>query len=155
MAERTGVVLGLVLVAAFLAGCGGDGSTLGADGTPLNGSPDNGGNGNGEAVTLAQLSTDIFTPRCATTGCHSGAGASGSMSLAADRIEVEAIDVSSVQQPDLKRIDPGDPEGSYLLRKVRGDAGISFSQMPPSGGTLTAAQIEQIRAWIEDGAPTD
>ena len=74
------------------------------------------------------------------------------MSLEADFVAGELIGVASNQVPDLKRVDPGNPDGSYLLMKVRGTEGIANSQMP-LGGTLTDAQIEMIREWIAGGAP--
>lgn len=149
-----------ILIAGLgFMGCSGDGSTLGPDGTPATTSAE-GGNTNPPpdtsgtappAITLAQLSQEIFTPRCARSGCHSGASPAAGMSLAVDRIAGQIINVSS--STGMKRIDPGNPEGSYLLKKLRGDADINGSQMPLTGGLLTAEQIEKIRAWIEAGAP--
>lgn len=47
---------------------------------------------------------------------------------------------------------PGDPEGSYLLAKVRGDADITGSQMPPTADKLTATDLALIVGWIVAGA---
>lgn len=132
-------------------GCSGDGTTLGPDGVPPTGEapPDT---TSSPAPTLAQLSREIFTPNCAFSGCHSGAGAAAGMSLAADRIAGQLIGVVSPTS-GMKRVDPGNPEGSYLLKKLRGDAGISGAQMPLGDAPLSAAQLELIRAWIAAGAP--
>ncbi len=143
-----------------LFSCGGDGSSLGPDATPAtdngdngDGMTDNGDNGdNTPAITLAMLSTEIFTPRCAFSGCHGGGSPAEDMSLAADVIAANIIDVNSNQQSDLKRVDPGNPDGSYLLKKVIGDD-IVGSQMPLSGGALSQEEIDRISAWIQDGAP--
>ncbi len=138
----------LVVGLGFM-GCSGDGSTLGPDGTPADNAPPD---TTSPAITLSQLSAEIFTLRCALSGCHSGALPAGGMSLAADRIAGEIINVNS-PAGGMKRIDPGNPDGSYLLRKVRGDSGIRGSQMPLSGSPLNAEEIEKIRAWIAAGAP--
>ena len=161
----------LVLLTAVLtwAGCSGDGSTLGPDGTPLddsvvNGDGDNGDNGdngdgdNGDdvpAVTLAQLSSEIFTPRCALSGCHSGGIPTGGMSLTADRIATEIINVASSGKSGEIRVVPGESANSYILKKLRGESGISGSQMPLVGSPLTSAQLDLIAQWIDAGAKTE
>ena len=87
------------------------------------------------------------------TGGHGGAFVSANMSLEADRIAGEIIGAAS-SGSDLNRIEPGDPEASFLLKKVRGDSDVS-SQMPLNRTPLTAEQIELIRAWIAAGAPVE
>jgi len=140
-------------------GCGGDGSTLGPDGRPLveDGPSDSDPVGNGDstavAVTLSQLSAEIFTPNCAFSGCH-GSVPSENMSLLPDDIAASIIDVQSNQRPSLKRIDPNNPDESYLLQKVSGTG--AKAQMPPLGGTpLSAAQIQLIVDWVNAGAPPE
>lgn len=136
---------------SLLVGCSGDGSSLGPNGTPdtdAGEEPDTEGAG----VTLAQLSNDIFTPNCATSGCHGGASRSGGLSLNADVIANEIIGVSSRGKSDVKLIEPNDPTNSYLLRKIEG-TDIVGGQMPLGGGRLADEQIAAIRAWIEAGAP--
>jgi hypothetical protein len=158
--------LAVLCVAATLAGCSGDGSSLGPDGRPLAADNDANGDENGDAngeengdggaakVTLAVLSMEIFTPNCTFSGCHGGGSfLSANMSLEADRIADEIIGVAS-SGSNLNRIEPGNPEASYLLKKVRGDSDAS-SQMPLNRTPLSAAQIEMIRAWIEAGAPIE
>ena len=150
-----------LFIATALVACSGDGTSLGPDGRPLdadggaNGDA-NGGDGapNGTAITLTQLSMEIFTPNCTFSGCHGGGSfVAANLSLEADRIASEIIGVASGQS-DLKRIEPGDPEASYLLKKVRGDSDVN-TQMPLNRTPLSAAQIEMIRAWIAAGAPVE
>ncbi len=141
----------------ILSGCSGEGSTLSPGAAPDDGAPDRGGSGNSNGdggtpkITLALLSAEIFTPRCATSGCHSGSNPARGLSLEVDRIASEIINVDS-KGSDLKHIDPGNPEGSYLFLKVRGDDGIAGSRMPPPS-PLSEEEIEKIRAWIAAGAP--
>ena len=48
---------------------------------------------------------------------------------------------------------PGDPENSYLIHKLRGDADIVGLRMPRNGPPfLTDDQINQVKKWIQDGA---
>ena len=132
------------------SGCSGDGSSLGLDGTPPDENSDD--PQPTETVTLSQLSAEIFTPRCATIGCHAGGAPAGNQSLEADKIASEIIGVPSDGKPDETRIVPGDPDNSYLLKKLRGVDGIFGAQMPLSGGSLTEDEISRIAQWVEDGA---
>jgi hypothetical protein len=50
---------------------------------------------------------------------------------------------------------PGDPQNSYLIRKLEG-RDINGERMPRGTGPfLTEGQIIVIRKWIEDGAPNN
>jgi hypothetical protein len=53
--------------------------------------------------------------------------------------------------PDLFRIEPGDPDNSYLVRKVEG-IGIVASRMPLNDDPLTEGKIDLLRQWVSDGA---
>ena len=146
-----------LLLLSVYAGCAGDGSTLGPDGTPAGDEVVDGMDG-GEVefpptdITLAQISEQIFSQSCAS--CHGGGAPAANMSLEAESVAAEIIGVTSTQLADLKRVDPGNPEGSYLLKKLRGDSDIVKDQMP-SGGVLPDEQIEMIREWIAGGAPIE
>ena len=50
---------------------------------------------------------------------------------------------------------PGNPNGSYILLKLRGDPGITGERMPLGGPYLSADQIAGIAAWIQAGAPNN
>jgi hypothetical protein len=49
----------------------------------------------------------------------------------------------------------GNPDNSYLVRKLEGTAGITGSRMPLGGPPLDAALIANVRAWITAGAPNN
>jgi len=49
---------------------------------------------------------------------------------------------------------PSDPDNSYLYMKISGDPRIVGERMP-FGGTISAAEIEAVRAWIVAGARND
>ena len=159
MVSGKGFLLAGLVVAMFAFGCGGDGSALGPDGAPVadndgdgedNGNGDD--NGGGEpAVTLAQLTADIFTPNCAN--CHAGGSPSGGLNLSAAVIAANTIDVDSVRDPNIKRVVPGDPDASLLYLKVSGSS--AGGQMPLGGAALSADEIAMIRDWIAAGAPAE
>ena len=100
------------------------------------------------AVTLTQLQSEVFSPRCA--GCHPPNG--GGLDLRSGQTWASAVNVNSSEQPSLKRIAPGDPDNSYLYRKLVGGPSISGSRMPQGGPFLSQADLDKLRQWIADGA---
>ncbi len=101
-------------------------------------------------VTLTQLQQEIFTNAC--SGCHPP---NQGMDLRPGHTFASTVNVSSSEQPALKRIAPGDPDNSYLIRKLVGGPNISQSRMPQGGPFLTPDQIQRIRDWILAGAHND
>ncbi|MCH7666888.1 MAG: hypothetical protein IH936_13290 [Acidobacteria bacterium] len=114
-------------------------------------SDDNGGDGP-EAVTLTQLQTSLFTPTCAVAGCHSAATARAGLVLEAGRSFGETVNVASSQLPEFDIIEPGDPERSYMVKKLRGDDDINGERMPEGGPFLSDEVIAQVFSWINAGA---
>jgi uncharacterized protein (TIGR03118 family) len=104
-------------------------------------------------VTLAQLQTNIFTPRCSS--CHTGNGASlpGSMNLtSASATFASLVNFTSVQNPALKRVLPNDPANSYIIHKLEGTNLNGTSRMPLGGPFLDQPTIDTVRTWISEGA---
>jgi hypothetical protein len=107
----------------------------------------------GVQPTLQSIQAHVFTPICST--CHTGVGAvlPGVMDLtSANASYANLVDVASLQVPALDRVAPGDPDNSYLIRKLEGAAGIVGTRMPQGGPFLDQATVDMIRQWISDGA---
>lgn len=101
--------------------------------------------------TISQIQAIVFTPRCAS--CHDGNGSvlPGVMDLSSETASRAAlVNVASIQDPGIDRVEPTLPDNSYLVHKIEGSA-MSGQRMPP-GGTLSQAEIGAIRQWIADGA---
>ena len=120
----------------------------------------NGLNQAGQPLTAADLNASddlfsrvqtIFTTNCIR--CHAGPSAPQGMSLAAGQSYDQIVSVASTEQPDLLRINPGNPDDSYLVRKIRGTPGISGAQMPLGGPFLSEEQINTVVEWVAAGAP--
>lgn len=104
------------------------------------------------APTLTELQAEIFTPSCAKSGCHAGAAPAQGMDLSEGATFASTVDMPSAEVPSLDRIEPGDPDQSYLVRKVEGTASVG-GRMPLDGPPfLSAEQIQRIRDWISAGA---
>ncbi|MDA1063277.1 MAG: Ig-like domain-containing protein [Proteobacteria bacterium] len=106
----------------------------------------------GFAPTFSAIQANVFTPSCATAGCHAGANPPASLNLDATNSYAMLVGVASSQNAGVLRVNPGMPNNSYLIQKLEGTG--SDGRMPPSGA-LPAASITTIRQWITDGAMDD
>ena len=141
-------LLPVLLVTSFVAACSaGSGEGLSVSGRPL----DEGGD-IPLAATLESIQVNVFDASC--TVCHSGAAAPLGLRLDAGNSFTNLVGVPSAQVGSLLRVDPGDPDNSYLVRKLEGTA--SEGQLMPLGGPpIPQATIDFVRQWISDGAPPD
>jgi hypothetical protein len=105
--------------------------------------------------TFSRIQAEIFTPNCDKAGCHDAASASGGQVLAAGRSYDQIVNVPSTES-NLDRIEPGDPERSYMVKKLRGDPDITGERMPlDQPGGLPQEQIDGLIAWVRAGAPNN
>ncbi|TLY79367.1 MAG: hypothetical protein E6K49_03935 [Gammaproteobacteria bacterium] len=135
------------LAAAAVAGCtAGSGAGLDSNGQPV-------GSGGTPPLTadFTSIQANVFTPIC--TRCHIGAGAPQGLQLDAAHSYSLLVGVPSAEQPSLLRVKAGDPDNSYIIRKLEGGPGIVGVQMPADGPPyLPQATINVIRSWITNGA---
>ena len=88
----------------------------------------------------------LFNQSCG--GCHTQGGRSGGLAL--DDFPATTIDVLSSTALDY--IEPGDPDGSYILHKLLGtqfDVGGGGSRMPQGGPFWSDTNIARLIAYIE------
>ena len=112
------------LLAVAATGCAGNGNGLDANGNPI--TPGGGGT-TPLTADFQSIQDNVFTPIC--TKCHIGAGAPEGLQLDADHSYALLVGVASAEQPAVLRVAPGDPDSSYIIRKLQNTGGIS-------GGTL-------------------
>jgi mono/diheme cytochrome c family protein len=127
-----------------VASCAGDGTGLDEFGNPLGISLVE------LSPTLASIQANIFTPVCIQ--CHTGASAPLGLVLTEGVAWSNLVNVTSVQDPTMNRVNPGSAESSYLVWKVEGRPGIGGSQMPRGLAPLSAEEISAIRSWVDGGA---
>ena len=129
----------------FLASCGsGSGGAGGGGG--------GGAGGSTLQATFESIQDNVFTPIC--VACHAGAIAPLGLRLDSANSYALIVGVASAQNPSLLRVEPGNPNDSYLIRKLEGTAGAG-GRMPLNGVPLPQADINVIRQWIADGALRD
>ena len=122
-----------------LCACGGDVGT----------NPDGVSTNPGAATTFATFASiqqTVFTPTCPVSGCHNG---SERPNLSNGVAYGSIVNVQSTRGIDY--IDPGDPDGSYLYRKITG-VNITGARMPRNRSALSSAVTDSINVWIENGA---
>ncbi len=99
----------------------------------------------------------IFNQSCVGAFCHDVQGRSGNVVLVEGQSYTELVGV----QPDnrnartagLLRVDPGNPDNSFLVVKLEGPPPPMGSRMPFGQPPLSASEIQVIRDWITAGAP--
>ena len=103
--------------------------------------------------TLESIQANIFNTSCAISGCHAGANAAMRLDLSEGAARANLVGVESREVPDLLRVDPGNPDDSYLVIKIEGtDPRLTGSRMPLNGQPLSADKIAVVREWIAGGA---
>jgi hypothetical protein len=111
--------------------------------------------------TFTSIKNEIFSTtdlggRTACVTCHTNQGRNptAQLNLFSDPYTA-LVNVPSRQRQGAVLVIPGDPESSYLVRKLEG-RDINNVRMPQNGPPyLTSNQILIIRRWIEIGAPNN
>ncbi len=131
-------------MACVLAACAGDGDGLDENGRPA-------GEDSGTLQpTFQSIQALVLTPVC--TGCHAGAAAPLGLRLDEGASYALLVNAPSVEVPALMRVQPGNPDASYLIQKLEGTAAVG-ARMPLNAPPLPQSTIDVIRQWIVDGAP--
>ncbi|MEO8348833.1 MAG: hypothetical protein ABI610_07975 [Acidobacteriota bacterium] len=109
-----------------------------------------------ELATFTRVQREVFTPKCALSGCHLGPASAAREGLVLT--ESASFDgivmVRSNQNTSLFRVAPFDPANSYLVRKITPGSFIVGDKMPQTG-ELTEAERRLVTDWVARGAPRD
>ena len=110
--------------------------------------------------TFTSIQQEIFSSgdssgRPACTQCHNPTLNRGGLDLSPAVSYNNLVNVASRLKPSATRVLPNNPDASYLIQKLEGQAGIVGVRMPLGGPYLADGQIVVIRRWIEIGAPNN
>jgi hypothetical protein len=118
-----------------------------------------------EPVSFSADVQPIFTTRC--VACHDATTPPASLDLTAGVAYANTVNVPAVRDtvaPILDRIEPEDPEASFLIHKIQGTQTAvggegAGARMPfncpvvdPPRPCLTPEEIQLIRQWVVEGA---
>jgi hypothetical protein len=123
------------VMAAVLVACGDDG-----DSNPQN------------RANLSTIQNEIFTPKCATAGCHNGPVPTR-LDLRSGQSRAQLVDVAATDPKvaGAKRVTPGNRSTSVLFQAIT--TGPTTSGRMPSGQqALSQSDIDAIGEWIDAGA---
>ena len=137
------------LLAACLApsGCG--------DEKPFVTEPGGGGEPS-PLATFTRVQDEVFTPKCALSGCHLGPAslAQEGLVLTPGVAYDSIVMVRANQNSTMFRVTPGDAMNSYLWRKITPGQSIVGERMPQTG-SISEAERQLVTDWILRGAPRD
>jgi hypothetical protein len=137
---------GLAILLFYIWGCSGDGRGLDPNGDLLGPClPD----------TTISFSCDIQPIFDRSCSCHLGAGAPHGLDLSGGKSYGNLVNVPSAELSSLDRVEPVEPDTSYLAWKIEGDPRILGGRMPLGGPYLDNQTIALIRKWILQGAPNN
>jgi hypothetical protein len=109
----------------------------------------------GDAVRFGADVEPILVDTCARAGCHVGVNPAGMLDLRNRMGYGGLVGVESVQCLDGRlRVEPGNPDGSYVIDKLLG-VDLCAGTAMPKAGALSPAQIQIIRDWVAAGALDD
>ena len=118
--------------------------------------------GDGPPLSTATSAYDviqqqIFNQHCLSAGCHNATAQAGNLNLTAGVSYGDLVNVT----PDnavaaangLLRVEPFNPDNSFIIVKLTGPAPGEGTRMPQGMAPLSPSDIAMIRDWIADGAP--
>lgn len=107
--------------------------------------------------TFTVIQKRIFGPKgCRVASCHGEFKAGGlDLRLGAAHASLVGQPATAAGAAGAKRVVPGDPDASFLWRKLSGALGPGEGSPMPAAGAppLDALELELVRAWIEGEAP--
>jgi len=106
------------------------------------------------APKLSEIETQIFKPKCATAGCHTGNQPAQGLSLDSPSY-AHMVGVDSTLVTTKKLVVAGSSSTSFLYEKISSAMPSSGVQMPNTGVVLSASEQAMIQQWIDAGAQND
>lgn len=107
-------------------------------------------------VSFAETIEPLLHTSCAHDSCHTNDAPAVELILASGYSYWFLVNVRSTEVDAMKRVEPGDPEASYLVHKLRGthiEAGGNGERMPFGVEPLTEQEMATIVTWILDCSP--
>ncbi len=104
-----------------------------------------------EPLALCQLDIDVpalFRSKCGSSTCHEGDEPAAELDLVAPGVFERLENVPATQCEGRVRIDPLEPNSSFLVEKLRGTQPVSCGERMPFVSFLTGAEIACVQRWV-------
>ena len=139
--DKTKFILLLLipLALALFSGCSSDNPTE-PDPTPNTTAP---------LSKLSDIQAKVFSQSCASSGCHGNTNNQASLLLTDGSSYANLVSIQSVLYPQFTRVQPGNSTNSLLIKILKGEVS---PRMPLNRTPLSAAVIDSIAKWIDNGA---
>jgi hypothetical protein len=108
--------------------------------TPTNSAP---------TAKLSDIQAKVFTQSCALSSCHGSTNTQAGLLLTEGNAFAELVNVQGENFPAFKRVVSDSSSNSLLIKILRGDVS---PRMPLNRDPLSAAVIDSIAKWIDNGA---
>ncbi len=108
--------------------------------------------------TYHEIQDNIFDKSCANSACHASPSNSANLNLTYGQSYHDLVNKiprnGAAAAMGMKLIDPGNPDNSFLLKKLMEPEAPEFGRRMPFGmGPVHKGKIDAIRTWIAAGAP--
>ncbi len=108
------------------------------------------------SVSFSKSIEPLLADTCASMTCHYSHGAAADLVLNTGAAYHFLVGQYSVEARPMRIVEPGDPEASYIIHKLRGTqekAGGGGERMPWEAPPLAEKDIAMIATWIKDCTP--
>lgn len=127
----------LILISVVLISCSEDETTAPPTSTS-----------NTTLAKFSELQVKVFN-NCLGAQCHSSSANQGNLTLEPGVSYNNLVGVQSALFPQFKRVEPGNSTNSLLIKILKGEVN---PRMPLNSSPLSAATIDSIARWIDQGA---
>ena len=106
-----------------------------------------------EPLELCQLDLDVpalFQSKCGTSACHAGSEPKAELDLVSPGVYERMVNVPATQCDGRVRVDPREPNASFLIEKLRGTQPAACGDRMPFVSFLTGAEIACVQRWVFD-----
>jgi len=98
---------------------------------------------------LSDIQSKVFNTSCALSGCHGSTNNQANLLLTEGNSFSNLVNVQSVLFPQFKRVVPDSSSKSLIIKILKGEVS---PRMPFNREPLSAATIDSIAKWIDNGA---
>jgi hypothetical protein len=136
--KKINILLVLLIVTfVLILGCSEESTT---ESTPTTSAP---------LAKLSDIQSKVFNTNCATSGCHGPTNNQASLLLTDGNSFTNLVNVQSILFPQFSRVQPNNSVNSLLIKILKGEVS---PRMPLNRDPLSAATIDSIAKWIDNGA---